>query len=79
MSYAGGQTCQAHSQEACNSLHTNKLQRPDRKSKSQNIIETLSLQSTIEFFMRTIEFTNREHVLHCVATAGGGKKPKPRR
>jgi len=33
MSYAGGQKCQAHSQDECNSLHTNKMQRPARKSK----------------------------------------------
>lgn len=47
---------------ACNSLHTNKMQRPDRNTKSQNINETLSLQSTIEFFMffiQEIDFTNR--------------------
>jgi hypothetical protein len=37
-----------HFQEACNSLHANKMHRPDRISKPSNIIETPSQESTTE-------------------------------
>jgi hypothetical protein len=48
MSCVGMPDCQAHSQEARNSLHTNKMQRVIAKSKPPNLIETLSSQSTTE-------------------------------
>ena len=63
----------AHSQEACNSLPTNKMQLSDRKSKTQNIIETASLQSTIEFFMQTIDFANSDPGLDSYRALGEGK------
>ena len=63
----------AHSQEACNSLHTNKMQYSDRKSKTQNIIETVSLQSTMEFLMQTIDFANSEPTLDSYQALGEGK------
>jgi hypothetical protein len=52
VSYAGGQTVRpAHSQEARNPLHANKMHRPDRKRKPNDINETLSQQSTLELSM----------------------------
>ncbi len=46
MSDAAGHAFQAQFERHCNSLHTNKMQRPSRTT---NIIETLSQESTIEF------------------------------
>jgi hypothetical protein len=54
-----GQAVQTHSQDACNSLHTNKMQRPSRKSKPSNIIEILPQESTIELRMEAIDFTTK--------------------
>jgi len=49
------------------------MQYSDRKSKTQNIIETVSLQSTMEFLMQTIDFANSEPTLDSYQALGEGK------
>jgi hypothetical protein len=44
---------------ACNSLHTNKMRRPTRKSSTLNITQSHSPESTMDLLMEKIDFTDK--------------------